>query len=45
MPVEFCSVIPTFRIYSQDRGMTEVTVVDPFNNRIAFGEPAEKPSA
>jgi len=24
----------------QDWGMTEVTVVDPFNNRIVFGEPS-----
>jgi catechol 2,3-dioxygenase-like lactoylglutathione lyase family enzyme len=29
----------------QDWGMTEVTVVDPFNNRITFGEPTEKPAA
>jgi catechol 2,3-dioxygenase-like lactoylglutathione lyase family enzyme len=28
----------------QDWGMTEVTVVDPFNNRITFGEPTEKPA-
>jgi catechol 2,3-dioxygenase-like lactoylglutathione lyase family enzyme len=26
----------------QDWGMTEVAVVDPFNNRIVFGEPTEK---
>jgi hypothetical protein len=26
----------------QEWGMTEVQVVDPFNNRITFGEPAEK---
>ena len=29
----------------QDWGMTEVQVVDPFNNRITFGEPTEKPAA
>ena len=27
----------------QDWGMTEVAVVDPFNNRIVFGEPTGKP--
>jgi hypothetical protein len=26
----------------QDWGMLEMTVVDPFNNRITFGEPIEK---
>ena len=26
----------------QDWGMTELTVIDPFNNRIVFGEPTEK---
>jgi catechol 2,3-dioxygenase-like lactoylglutathione lyase family enzyme len=26
----------------QDWGMTEVAVVDPFNNRIVFGEPTDK---
>jgi catechol 2,3-dioxygenase-like lactoylglutathione lyase family enzyme len=26
----------------QEWGMTEVTVTDPFNNRITFGEPTEK---
>jgi catechol 2,3-dioxygenase-like lactoylglutathione lyase family enzyme len=26
----------------QDWGMTEVSVVDPFNNRITFGEPTER---
>jgi catechol 2,3-dioxygenase-like lactoylglutathione lyase family enzyme len=29
----------------QDWGMVEVQVVDPFNNRITFGEPTEKPAA
>jgi len=29
----------------QDWGMLEVAVVDPFNNRIVFGEPTEKTSA
>ena len=29
----------------QDWGMIEVAVVDPFNNRIVFGEPFEKPAA
>ncbi|MBM3530501.1 MAG: VOC family protein [Alphaproteobacteria bacterium] len=28
----------------QDWGMLEVAVVDPFNNRIVFGEPVEKPA-
>ena len=28
-------------LLEQDWGMTELTVVDPFNNRITFGEPAE----
>ena len=28
----------------QEWGMTELQVVDPFNNRITFGEPAEKPA-
>src|SRR4051812_48905452 len=28
-------------LLKQDWGMTELTVVDPFNNRITFGEPAE----
>ena len=28
----------------QDWGMLEVAVVDPFNNRIVFGEHADKPS-
>lgn len=27
-------------LQKQDWGMTEVTVVDPFNNRIVFGEPS-----
>jgi catechol 2,3-dioxygenase-like lactoylglutathione lyase family enzyme len=27
----------------QDWGMIEMTVTDPFNNRITFAEPAEKP--
>lgn len=26
-------------------GMTEVTVIDPFNNRITFGEPTERATA
>ncbi len=26
-------------------GMTEVTVIDPFNNRIIFGEPTDKDAA
>jgi len=29
-------------LQEQDWGMTEVTVVDPFNNRITFGERAQK---
>ena len=29
----------------QDWGMLELTVTDPFNNRITFGEPVEKPAA
>jgi len=29
----------------QDWGMTELTVTDPFNNRITFGEPTEKPAS
>ena len=29
----------------QDWGMTEMTVIDPFNNRITFAEPTEKPAA
>jgi catechol 2,3-dioxygenase-like lactoylglutathione lyase family enzyme len=29
----------------QDWGMLEMTVIDPFNNRITFGEPIEKPPA
>ena len=29
----------------QEWGMTEVTVIDPFNNRITFGEPAEQRAA
>ena len=29
----------------QEWGMTEVTVVDPFNNRITFGEPTAKPAS
>jgi catechol 2,3-dioxygenase-like lactoylglutathione lyase family enzyme len=28
----------------QEWGMTELTVTDPFNNRITFGEPTEKPA-
>jgi catechol 2,3-dioxygenase-like lactoylglutathione lyase family enzyme len=32
-------------LQQQDWGMTEVTVVDPFNNRITFGEPTEKSAA
>jgi len=28
----------------QDWGMLEMTVTDPFNNRITFGEPIEKPA-
>ncbi len=30
-------------LQQQDWGMLEVTVIDPFNNRITFGEPVEKP--
>jgi catechol 2,3-dioxygenase-like lactoylglutathione lyase family enzyme len=29
-------------LQEQEWGMTEVTVIDPFNNRITFGEPAPK---
>ena len=29
-------------LQEQEWGMTEVTVIDPFNNRITFGEPTEK---
>ena len=29
-------------LQKQDWGMTEVQVVDPFNNRITFGEPTEQ---
>jgi hypothetical protein len=29
-------------VQEQDWGMTEVTVCDPFNNRITFGEPTQK---
>ncbi|MCK9914766.1 VOC family protein [Microbacteriaceae bacterium K1510] len=29
-------------LQEQEWGMTELTVVDPFNNRITFGEPTEK---
>jgi catechol 2,3-dioxygenase-like lactoylglutathione lyase family enzyme len=29
----------------QEWGMLEVAVIDPFNNRIVFGEPVGKPSA
>lgn len=29
-------------LQQQEWGMTELTVVDPFNNRITFGEPTEK---
>lgn len=29
-------------LQQQDWGMTELTVVDPFNNRITFGEPNDK---
>jgi len=29
-------------LQQQDWGMLELTVVDPFNNRITFGEPREK---
>jgi catechol 2,3-dioxygenase-like lactoylglutathione lyase family enzyme len=32
-------------LQKQDWGMLEVQVVDPFNNRITFGEPTEKPAA
>jgi catechol 2,3-dioxygenase-like lactoylglutathione lyase family enzyme len=32
-------------LLQQDWGMTEMTVVDPFNNRITFGEPSEKSAA
>ena len=29
-------------LQQQEWGMTELTVIDPFNNRITFGEPTEK---
>src|ERR1700744_4513615 len=32
-------------LQEQEWGMIEVTVVDPFNNRITFGEPAPKNAA
>jgi catechol 2,3-dioxygenase-like lactoylglutathione lyase family enzyme len=32
-------------LQQQDWGMTELSVTDPFNNRITFGEPTEKSSA
>jgi catechol 2,3-dioxygenase-like lactoylglutathione lyase family enzyme len=32
-------------VEEQEWGMIEVTVIDPFNNRITFGEPAPKPAA
>ena len=32
-------------IQRQEWGMLELQVVDPFSNRITFGEPYEKPSA
>jgi catechol 2,3-dioxygenase-like lactoylglutathione lyase family enzyme len=32
-------------LQQQDWGMTELTVTDPFNNRITFGEPTEKSTA
>jgi catechol 2,3-dioxygenase-like lactoylglutathione lyase family enzyme len=31
-------------LLEQEWGRTELTVVDPFNNRITFGEPTEKPA-
>jgi catechol 2,3-dioxygenase-like lactoylglutathione lyase family enzyme len=31
-------------IQEQEWGMTEVNVIDPFNNRITFGERTEKPA-
>lgn len=31
-------------LQQQDWGMLEVAVVDPFNNRIVFGEPIDKPA-
>ncbi len=31
-------------LQAQEWGMTELTVTDPFNNRITFGEPTEKPA-
>jgi catechol 2,3-dioxygenase-like lactoylglutathione lyase family enzyme len=31
-------------LQQQEWGMLEMTVVDPFNNRITFGEPSEKPA-
>ena len=32
-------------LQKQEWGMLEVQVVDPFNNKITFGEPTEKPAA
>jgi catechol 2,3-dioxygenase-like lactoylglutathione lyase family enzyme len=32
-------------LQKQEWGMTEMTVTDPFNNRITFGEPTEKAAA
>ncbi len=32
-------------LQQQEWGMTELSVIDPFNNRITFGEPTEKPAA
>ena len=32
-------------IQEQEWGMTEVSVIDPFNNRITFGEPTQKKPA
>jgi catechol 2,3-dioxygenase-like lactoylglutathione lyase family enzyme len=32
-------------LQEQEWGMTELTVTDPFNNRITFGEPTEKSAA
>jgi catechol 2,3-dioxygenase-like lactoylglutathione lyase family enzyme len=31
-------------LQKQEWGMTEMTVTDPFNNRITFAEPTEKPA-
>jgi hypothetical protein len=31
-------------LQKQDWGMTEMTIPDPFNNRITFAEPTEKPA-